>query len=223
MGTTLTESESFDINVQGPTTASVSNSAEMRAELTKILNRSRYLLERLQGVHYTAAAAGNWVRVQLTPLSYSATQWDFSQISGSTALGWKQLDNTSPEPILFHAHIPVNKGVIRAAHAVVSIDTGHAGVPAILPNLKLYRNQWEDDTITQLGSADVSAAASVGAYETVNSCLISGLSESFEAPEPSGTTAGMRDYILAFNGEDGANALIGKVFLIGLQLNITPS
>ncbi len=231
MGTVLTESEQFDLLVEGPTTLSVSDSAEMRAEMTKLVNRDRYMIELAQCQHPTIVSAANWVRVPLTPLELDATDYQLGQSGGpSNALGWENLDAAGPNPMFFHVHMPVSKGIIKAFYASIFIDDGHAGTDPLTltpPKVELWRNQWEDNTITSVasGSCDNSSKA---AYQgtgsgILNNILVQGLAESFEAPEPSGTTLGMRDYLLSYTSDFGVDADANKVFLLNLVAHIAQS
>jgi len=226
MGTVLTESESFDLLVEGPTTATVSDSAEMRANMTKLLNRDRWMIERAYCIHPTVASSSNWVRVPMKPLELDATDYQIGQSGGpSNCLGWENLDATAPGTMFFEVHLPVTKGIIKGFYGRIVILTGHAGTdPPTLtpPKLELWRNDWEIDAITSIASGSC-VNTSTAAYEGDNNILVTGLSESFAAPEPSGPTNGERSYFLGYTSDFGVDADVNKVFLLNMSVHIAQS
>lgn len=90
-------------------------------------------------------------------------------------------------------------GIMQSLALSVKGAGGHGGLPGTMPNISLYREEPGAGGSTLLGSQD-DASASVGAYETLHTILLSGLTE---------TVARSYLYRLVLLGETGANAATG--------------
>lgn len=194
MGTVLTETDSFDLLVEGPSTLSHASSAEMRENMTKLVNRDRFLLERVGG-----AAVGDVMRPSLAALDVSR----FTFGTG-TPLVWRQSDVTDAGTLLRNLPAP-KKAALTGVRARILPIGSHAGLPGTMPKLELYR-QPLISTAPVLVADAVDASADVTAYELGHNVEITGLSANL-------ATGNAEEYFVVFRGEAGANALVGLLLL----------
>ncbi|MBX3131646.1 MAG: hypothetical protein KF718_33325 [Polyangiaceae bacterium] len=194
MGTVLTETENFDLAVEGPSTLSHASSAEMRENLTKLVNRDRYLISRV-----AAAEAGDVLRPSLHALDVSR----FTFGTG-TPLVWRQSDVTDEGTLLRNLEAP-KKGVLTGVRARILPIGGHAGLPGTMPKLELYRQPLLSSAPVLVADA-TDTSANVTDYELGHNVELTGLSESLQV-------GNALEYFVVFRGEAGANSLVGLLLL----------
>jgi hypothetical protein len=167
-----------------------------------LADRTFYLAQRLAG-----AEAGDIVRARSHALVTNAFA-----VSATDQPLWQQTSTPASPAAIFEVAAP-KKGVIVAATMIISPASGHAGMPGTLPSIGLRRRQQ-----SALGAPDIlgnqtDPSGGLGAYETVHSVTLSGLSVPIEK---------LDRYFLRIGGEEGANSITG-LLLLDAYLFIDPS
>lgn len=205
MPTLLPDADTFDANVEGPSTLSHASSAEMRANLQKLTNRTRFLINRLWG-----SEAGVGLRVPVAPLMNDGGVWEFG---GGGNMVWYQGSAATSGTLIFE--VPqIHKGTITAILATVRGGPSHAALPAAKPELWLFRQPFAlGGNVALANAADTSA--NVAAYEANH--LIMGL----VGPPHAVTPIEPARYFAMFTGEAGANSQPG-LSLIDITVLVEP-
>lgn len=90
--------------------------------------------------------------------------------------------------------------------------SGHGGLPAGMPTIKVYRKGATTIVPTQIGSTATDTSANVAAYEAVHKIEATALAHTVDVAT--------NTYFLVFNGESGANAA-NSARIIALQAEVT--
>ena len=146
------------------------------------------------------------------PLENTSARWSFSATLGA----WYQDDDTDAGELWWPVPTPI-KGRITEILAEIDGDAGPGGanhtaggVPGTLPTITLYRVEYSDAGLTQIGTA-TDAPADAAAYDALHTFGPTGLTEDIIAG---------RSYLVKITGEAGAGKLPDELLLASIMLKL---
>lgn len=201
-------SDAFPANVPVIDDGDTCSNSEHGATAQALADRTKYLANRIAGA--VAAVKIYYPASHAEVGSNADWDWGFSN-SRIAAIG----NTTAPQVLRIPLHLPP-AGKITAIGALVNGGTGHAGLPAGMPAITLFKDPFSTSTTPSLvtGATAIDASASLVAYEAQHLIEVTGLTYAIEA----GMTYEMR-----VNGESSTNALAGQFNIQMVYVEISPS
>lgn len=196
MPANITDVAEFTDPIVVPTNGDAVNGEGLLELAQGLSNRTRLLEDQVVG------PAGNAYANNVNGLWNPGDRWFFitDTIDSEEVMGWSQTDVTDPGTLLFKLDTP-KEGTLDAVIVALAHSGTHAGLPAVMPNIKVYVQSYAVGPAqrTELDT-QVDVSASVPAYEGLHSITIFGLAAAC------GQGA---SYFLEVTGEDGVNAQPG--------------
>lgn len=169
------------------------DAADFNVPFEALLDRTAWLRKRLPGASEDIIV----LPVPILPFASDSAFIEYDFGTGATPILQVEWTTVSGDGALFPIPNIPGFGRIRGAGARVLGQVGaHGTLPANMPKLQLLHSTLTGDGARELVAEQVDTSATIGAYETYHSILISGLTEPIlEGP-----------YYLKVIGESGSGA-----------------
>lgn len=202
MASNITETDTWEANVVGPDDGDAVNALSVRNGLQDLANRTTHIRKGIPGL---GASTYAWDVALNSP--YNSNQYWKWQLA---AQAWVQNDVAAARPLVVPAAVPAYGKIVgyrvRLHGAMLA---SHGGLPATMPNIKLYYG--DGTSLTLIGSGVNDPSGSLGAYEVSHDVTETGLSHTIGADYR---------YYFYLSGETGAGSVADTLGLIKATLQI---
>lgn len=203
----VTESDAWTTPLTAAADGDAVNGANFLTVMQGYANRLKSLGVRVPGV--VVGHNSLWPPTPSEVNSDWGTPMGVSTVFGP-ALTQRGITGT-PTAIVQLTNVP-NKGTLKSVTATVK-GTGHSGLPATLPHMKLWKIALTGAAVTTLIEDVVDPSASQAAYDVVHQISTATFTEVLDTAKA---------FFAEFRGEAGANAIANAFSVLAIALVIDP-